>query len=74
MLDMTFGEDQCEEPAQNFAILRRIALKLLKRDTVTKDRLKTDGSKPAPAIRITKRCLAFGLRAIALGSLVACNN
>lgn len=44
VLDMAFGEDQCrvrvENAAQNFAILRRMALNLLKRDTTTKAGLK----------------------------------
>lgn len=41
---MAFGEDQCrvkvENAAQNFAILRRIALNLLRRDTNTQAGLK----------------------------------
>ncbi|WP_408381931.1 hypothetical protein [Paraburkholderia aspalathi] len=40
MLDVVFGEDhrrvRIENAAQKFAILRRIALHLLKRDTNTK--------------------------------------
>jgi len=40
ILDMTFGEDQyrvwMDNAAQNFAILRRIVMNLLKRDTKTK--------------------------------------
>lgn len=40
VLDMAFGEDHCRvrlnNAAQNFAILRRIALNLLKRDTKTR--------------------------------------
>jgi hypothetical protein len=44
VLDMAFGEDQCrvrvENAAQNFAILRRISMNLLKRDTTTKVGLK----------------------------------
>jgi predicted transposase YbfD/YdcC len=40
ILDMVFGEDQCrvriDNAAQNLAILRRIAMNLLKRDTRTK--------------------------------------
>lgn len=38
VLDVAFGEDQCDvcvDKARNFAILRRIALNLLKRDTKT---------------------------------------
>lgn len=42
---MAFGEDQCrirvQNAAQNFAILRRIAMNLLNRDTNTKVGLKT---------------------------------
>jgi len=45
VLDMAFGEDQCrirvQNAAQNFAILRRIAMNLLNRDTNTKVGLKT---------------------------------
>lgn len=45
VLDMGFGEDQCrvrvENAAQNFAILRRIALNLFKRDTKTKVGIRT---------------------------------
>ncbi|CAE6867430.1 hypothetical protein R75461_08368 [Paraburkholderia nemoris] len=54
VLDVTFGEDQCRvrvgNVAQNFAILRRIALDLVKRDTKTKVGLKkppTQGRYPA---------------------------
>lgn len=40
ILDVTFREDdcrlRCDDVAQNFAILRRIALNLLKGDTQTK--------------------------------------
>ena len=40
VLDVAFREDDCRirigEAAQNFAILRRIALNLLKSDTTTK--------------------------------------
>jgi predicted transposase YbfD/YdcC len=43
-LDVSFGEDQCrarvKNAAQNFAILRRIALNLLKQDKTTKVGLK----------------------------------
>ncbi|MFL9998920.1 ISAs1 family transposase [Paraburkholderia sediminicola] len=43
VLDVAFGEDQCrvrvDNAAQNFAILRRIALNLLKRDTQRHDGL-----------------------------------
>ncbi|MCG5075725.1 transposase, partial [Paraburkholderia tagetis] len=55
VLDVAFGEDQCrvrvENAAQNFAILRRMALNLLKRDTTTKAglknrRLKASASDP----------------------------
>nr|WP_321808876.1 ISAs1 family transposase [Burkholderia sp. BCC1993] len=44
VLDMAFGEDQCRvrvnNAAQNFAILRRICLNLLKADTTTKAGIK----------------------------------
>ncbi|MFD1558849.1 ISAs1 family transposase [Paraburkholderia silviterrae] len=55
VLDVAFGEDQCrvrvENAAQNFAILRRMALNLLKRDSTTKAglknrRLKASASDP----------------------------
>lgn len=55
VLDVAFGEDQCrvrlENAAQNFAILHRMALNLLKRDRVTKAglknrRLKASASDP----------------------------
>ena len=43
-LDVAFNEDQCrarvEHAAQNFAILRRICLNLLKADTTTKAGIK----------------------------------
>ncbi len=45
VLDMAFGEDQCrvrvENAAHNFAILRRITMNLLRRDTKTRVGLKT---------------------------------
>jgi hypothetical protein len=41
---MAFGEDQCricvDDAAQNFAVLRSIVMKLLKRDTTSKVGLK----------------------------------
>ncbi|UXU92338.1 hypothetical protein LXM88_29060 [Burkholderia sp. S-53] len=44
VLDMAFGEDQCgvrvDNAAQNFEILRRICLTLLKVDTTTKAGIK----------------------------------
>ncbi|CAN7153577.1 ISAs1 family transposase [Caballeronia sp. LjRoot34] len=44
VLDMAFGEDQCrirvDNAAQNFAVLRRIVMNLLKRDTTSKVGLK----------------------------------
>jgi predicted transposase YbfD/YdcC len=62
VLDMAFGEDQCrvrvENAAQNFAILRRIALNLLRRDTNTKAGLK---------IRRLKACANDQYRASLLG-------
>ncbi|KFX62597.1 ISAs1 family transposase [Paraburkholderia fungorum] len=62
VLDMAFGEDQCrvrvENAAQNFAILCRIALNLLKRDTNTKAGLK---------IRHLKACANDQYRASLLG-------
>ena len=43
-LDMAFGEDQCrvrvDNAAQNFAILRRIVMNLLRQDRTTKAGLK----------------------------------
>ncbi|CAE6737009.1 ISAs1 family transposase ISTha2 [Paraburkholderia domus] len=62
VLDMAFGEDQCrvrvENAAQNFAILRRIAMNLLKRDTRTKAGLN---------IRRLKACANDQYRASLLG-------
>jgi predicted transposase YbfD/YdcC len=50
-LDMAFGEDQCrvrvDNAAQNFAILRRIVMNLLKHDSKTKAGLKTRRLKAA---------------------------
>jgi predicted transposase YbfD/YdcC len=50
-LDVAFGEDQCrvrvDNAAQNFAILRRIALNLLKQDKKTKAGLKIRRLKAA---------------------------
>ena len=44
VLDVTFNEDQCrvrtQNAAQNFAILRHIALNTLKRDTKHKDSIR----------------------------------
>ena len=62
VLDMAFGEDQCRvrvgNAAQNFAILRRIALNLFKRDTKTKAGLKN---------RRLKACASDRYRAEMLG-------
>lgn len=59
---MAFGEDQCrariKNAAQNFAILRRMALNLLRRDTNTKAGLK---------IRRLKTCANDRYRAALLG-------
>ncbi|WP_243751179.1 ISAs1 family transposase [Paraburkholderia sp. BL10I2N1] len=61
-LDMAFGEDQCrvrvDNAAQNFAILRRIALNLLPQDRSTKAGLK---------IRRLKACASDFYRAQILG-------
>ena len=60
--DMAFGEDQCrvciDHAAQNFAILRRIAMNLLKRDTQAKIGLKN---------RRLKACINDSYRAQILG-------
>jgi len=44
VLDVTFNEDQCrvrtQNAAQNFVILRHIALNILKRDTKHKDSIR----------------------------------
>jgi predicted transposase YbfD/YdcC len=62
VLDMAFGEDQCrvriDNAAQNFAILRRIAMNLLKRDTKAKIGLKN---------RRLKACINDAYRAQLLG-------
>ncbi|WP_254608236.1 ISAs1 family transposase [Burkholderia lata] len=51
VLDVAFGEDQCrvrlEHAAQNFAILRRITMNLLRKDTQTKAGLKIRWLKAA---------------------------
>jgi len=51
MLDVAFGEDQCrvrgENAAQNFAILRRITMNMLLRDTSTKAGIKIRRMKAA---------------------------
>ncbi|WP_155253149.1 ISAs1 family transposase, partial [Burkholderia cepacia] len=51
VLDVAFGEDQCrvwvEHGAQNFAILRRITMNLLRKDTQTKAGLKIRRLKAA---------------------------
>ncbi len=51
VLDVAFGEDQCrvrvEHAAQNFAILRRITMNLLRKDTQTKAGLKIRRLKAA---------------------------
>ncbi|MCI0151906.1 transposase [Paraburkholderia sediminicola] len=58
-LDMTFGEDRCrvrvDNAAQNFAILRRIAMNLLKRDMKTKAGLKRRRLKAASCDRLSRR-------------------
>jgi predicted transposase YbfD/YdcC len=62
VLDMAFGEDHCrvriENAAQNFAILRRIVLNLLKSDTKTKAGMKN---------RRLKACASDNYRAELLG-------
>jgi hypothetical protein len=62
VLDMAFGEDQCrvriDNAAQNFAILRRIAMNLLRRDTKAKIGLKN---------RRLKACVNDAYRAQLLG-------
>ncbi|MBB6591544.1 ISAs1 family transposase, partial [Ralstonia solanacearum] len=61
-LDMAFGEDQCrvriDNAAQNFAILRRIVMNLLRRDRSTKVGLRN---------RRLKACADDGYRAQLLG-------
>ena len=61
-LDMAFGKDQCrvrvDSAAQNFAILRRIALNLPRQDRSTKARQK---------IRRLKACTSDFYRAQILG-------
>ncbi len=51
VLDVAFGEDQCrvrvDNAAQNFAILRRITMNLLRRDTSTKAGIKIRRLKAA---------------------------
>ena len=63
VLDMAFGEDQCrvrvENAAQNFAILRRIVLNLLKADTQTKAGIKN---------RRLKACANDNYRAVRIDS------
>ena len=60
VLDVAFGEDQCrvrvENAAQNFAILRRIAMNLLKRDTTPKVGLRNRASRRVPTINIAQVC------------------
>ncbi|OXJ35909.1 hypothetical protein CFB82_11695 [Burkholderia sp. HI2714] len=51
MLNVAFGEDQCrvrvDNAAQNFAILRRITMNLLRRDTSIKASIKIRRLKAA---------------------------
>jgi predicted transposase YbfD/YdcC len=62
VLDVAFGEDQCrvrvDNAAQDFAILRRITLNLLKRDTKT---------KVGPKNRRLKACASDRCRVEVLG-------
>ncbi|KVD13352.1 transposase [Burkholderia ubonensis] len=50
-LDVAFGEDQCrvrvENAARNFAILRRVTINLLRKDTQTRAGLKIRRLKAA---------------------------
>jgi predicted transposase YbfD/YdcC len=63
VLDVAFGEDQCrvrvDNAAQNFAILSRIALNLLKRDTKTKVGLKNRRLKACASDRYRAEVLAW---------------
>ncbi|MGF6604621.1 putative transposase YbfD/YdcC [Paraburkholderia sp. GAS448] len=63
VLDVAFGEDQCrvrvDNAAQNFAILRRIALNLLKRDTKTKVGIKNRRLKACVSDRYRAEILAW---------------
>jgi predicted transposase YbfD/YdcC len=65
VLDVAFREDDCRirigEAAQNFAILRRIALNLLKSDTITK-------------LGIANKRLKAGWNVNYLGRLLGLNN
>jgi predicted transposase YbfD/YdcC len=62
-LDVAFGEDQCrvrvDNAAQNFAILRRIVLNLLKRDTRTKAGLKIRRLKASTSDRYREQILGW---------------
>lgn len=63
VLDVAFGEDQCrvrvENAAQDFAILRRIALHQLKRDTKTRTRLQNCRLKACASYRYRTEILSW---------------
>ncbi len=63
VLDMTFGEDQCrariDNASQNFAILRRIAMNLLRCDTRTKNSLKLRRLKAASCDRYRAQIIGW---------------
>lgn len=65
VLEMAFGDDQCrvrvENAGQNFAILRRIALNLLKRDTKAKARIKSRRLKACANDRYRAQLLGLHL-------------
>ncbi|OJA85846.1 ISAs1 family transposase [Burkholderia ubonensis] len=63
VLDVAFGEDQCrvwvDNAAQNFAILRRITMNLLRRDTSTKAGIKIRRLKAATSDRYRDQLLGW---------------
>ncbi|KVR01779.1 transposase [Burkholderia ubonensis] len=63
MLDVAFGENQCrvriDNAAQNFAILRRITMNLLRRDTSTKVGIKIRRLKAATSDRYRAQLLGW---------------
>ncbi|KWA80844.1 transposase [Burkholderia ubonensis] len=63
VLDIAFGEDQCrariENVAQKFAILRRITMNLLRRDTSIKAGIKIRRMKAATSDRYRAELLGW---------------
>ncbi|WP_157379903.1 ISAs1 family transposase, partial [Burkholderia ubonensis] len=63
VLDVAFGEDHCrvrvENAAQNFAILRRITMNMLRRDTSTKAGIKIRRLKAATSDRYRAELLGW---------------